>query len=178
MIRSLTLILLVSVCMFPISCGRKKQSTHQPNMIEADVSYITQRCNVMIWNSGDGYEEDNALYIDGMKTVMQNMTFYHPYGEVYMYQSGAAMGMITYLDGRPGYYLPLEEKHQFRIEIDLVHNCMIDVHQQGTDTLCDPVILENLKMIMSADDYRIFRKQSRLPERKRVSKTFTFYRYK
>ncbi|MCC8188047.1 MAG: hypothetical protein LIP08_11260 [Bacteroides sp.] len=32
------------------------------------------------------------------------------------------MGMITYLDGKPGVYLPLEEKQQLRIGIDLVNN--------------------------------------------------------
>ncbi len=82
-----------------------------------------------------------------------------------MFRSGAAPGRITYADGKPGVYLPPEEKRQFRIEVDPVNNRLIDIPGQGIDTICDPVIVEDLKMILSPDDYRIFREQLRLPEK-------------
>ncbi len=96
---------------------------------------------------------------------MQYITVYRSSGETYMFRSGAAPGRITYADGKPGVYLPPEEKRQFRIEVDPVNNRLIDIPGQGIDTICDPVIVEDLKMILSPDDYRIFREQVRLPEK-------------
>ncbi len=48
------------------ACAGKQRSTPLPDLTEADVSQILQRCHVMVWPSVHGYErKKSCMYMEG-----------------------------------------------------------------------------------------------------------------
>jgi len=65
------------------------------------------------------------------------------------------------------------------IHAHLTGNYIIDNHEEGRDTICDFVIFEDLHIILSEDNYRIYQEHLSLPASKRShGDRITFYRYK
>lgn len=135
----------------------------------------------MVIPSGDtngGYDEGNLLFVGDLQTVVQSRYVYEPSGKLLLLQEGAGIGPVTYAEGIEGLLPFTDGMDTFRIETDLFRNRIIDIHRDGCDTVRNFIILEDLQIIMSEDNYNQYQKSLKLAGNKRTGDRITFYRYK
>lgn len=158
------------------------------NLLEANVSRITERLQVMIADEGS-HHESRKLITDNVYGYIQTWIIYGENGKAILIYKGGSEGFISYSLHPKEMYLSFEEKERkYECKIDRDKNYIIDIaepkpgrHERGkidvvTDTIKDFIIIPKDKIILSKDDYELLQKAPK-DEDKMYGKRYILYRY-
>ena len=163
-------ILLVFLC---ISCSNSntEKTEYVTNLLEAKVSRITERLQVMI-DEESIYSENRKLITDGVVGYIGKQIIYDENGKAIFIYSGGSEGFISYSLHPKKWYLSFEgSEYNYMCIININKNYIIDIANPKperiknsenidlvADIIRDFVIIPKDKIILSKDDYKMLQK--------------------
>jgi len=187
--KNLIKIILVFFCL-NCSNSNTEKIEYPTNLLEAKVSRITERLQVMIANKGC-FAESRELITDNVVGYVGTRMIYDENGNaIHMYR-GASEGLVSFPLYPKEEFLSSNEEYYRRYEckIDRNKNYIVDTAEPKpdrrewgkvdfvTDIIKDFVIIPKEKIILSKDDYKLLQ-EAKKDEDKMFGKRYILYRYK
>lgn len=175
--------------LFCMSCNpNTKKTEYETNLSQANVSRITERLQVMIFEL-NSLDESREFILDNVTGYIENRTVYDEKGKATLYYRGTAMGFVQYSSYPKKGHMPFPEERYYKYECNINNdkNCIIDIavpkpgrieSMQGlyfvTDTVRDFIIVPKDKIILSKADYELLQ---RAVDGTEYGKRYILYRY-